>query len=325
MRKPTEPFSGFIDAFIVAKRISPTTREDYLRYLRDFDKATGHTSLKLALTLDNAAQWVDGMRKRGTHTARNGAMALKSMATWIAKSRYIVIPGGVSLLAGLETPKTPQSHRRAFTDEEMEVIYQALEFRMTKDRSRARAAIMLMAEAGPRRNEVRQIRREDLLVRPDRTGGAIRVRAETSKGNKERIARVGGVAIRAILAYLEDERRDYSPAPDQKNEPEPLFLTEQGRAFTKNGWGTYLDRVWDYLEKETGIKGSSHFLRHTWATNYARGMGMTGNSIYDFRREGGWSDSKTPERYTHERPEAELLAMSAPIDALRERRLRRVV
>lgn len=317
MRKPTEPFATFIDSFMVAKTLAPTTREDYTRYLRDFDKFTGHTSLKAALTLDNAAQWVDGVRSRGVHTARNGAMALKSMATWIAKSRHVVIPGGGSLLAGLECPRVPKGTRRAFSDKEMDAVRQALEFRKNKDRARARAAVLLMAESGLRRNEARQLIRGDLLIKPD-LSATLRVRAVTSKGQKERTVRVGGDAVQAVMAYIDSQQRpDYS---GPKSQSEPMFLTEQGREFTKNGWGTWLDRIWDDIEKLSGIKASSHWLRHKWASDYARFMHLSGNNVYDLKREGGWSDLNIPLHYAHDRPQEELDAMPTPIDEARKRR-----
>jgi hypothetical protein len=49
-------------------------------------------------------------------------------------------------------------------------------------------------------------------------------------------------------------------------------------------------------------------------------MQYTGNNVYDLKREGGWADLNIPLRYTHDRPEEELLAMPTPMDALRERR-----
>jgi hypothetical protein len=49
-------------------------------------------------------------------------------------------------------------------------------------------------------------------------------------------------------------------------------------------------------------------------------MQFTGNNVYDLKREGGWADLAIPLTYTHERPEAELLATPTPIDEIRKRR-----
>lgn len=319
MRDKGSPFSEFITAFLVAKPLAPHTKRDYQRYLERFDDFTGHTSLEAALNLDNATAWIEEMRSRGLFTANNACMALKSFASWIKKARYIQIMGGGSLLAGLENPSLPKSHRRAFTEAEMEKIYYAVEGMPASQRLRAATLIRLLVATGLRRNEARQILIRDLEIDYARLRGFVRIRAKTSKGNKDRVSRLDPEAIRAIDAYLNlPGGRPAYVGP--QNQPEPIFLTREGKGFTEWGWSTFCDRIWDEIKKQTGIDGSSHYLRHTWATNYARAMQYTGNHIYDLQREGGWSDINIPRIYTHDRPEAELLEMKTPAEALRERR-----
>jgi len=308
MRDRRSPLKSFIDGFLSAKALSPKTKDDYGRYLRKFDDFTGNISLDKALTLDNAAKWVEDLRLRGPHTARNGSMALKSLASWLVKQRYLSQPP----LSGLEVPKIPAGTRQAFSDEQMDLIVIALGERKNRDRVRAFAYFRLLESTGLRRNEARQLKLKDIDL--DRL--FIRVRAETSKGMKERIVRMGKDAGMAIRAYLE-VRHPYNGSLVKS---ETLFITEEGKPFTENGFATWADRIWDDIEKATGIKASSHWLRHTWATNYNRGMQYTGNNVYDLKREGGWADLTIPLRYTHERPEAELLAMPTPIDAIRRQR-----
>src|SRR3990167_6190264 len=307
MRDRRSPFKSFVDGFLSAKALSPKTKDDYGRYRRKFDDFTGNISLDKALTLDNAAKWVEEMRVRGPHTARNGSMALKSFATWLVKQRYLPHPP----LAGLEVPRTPSGRRQAFSDEQMDAIIIALGDRPNRDRVRAFAYFRLLESTGLRRNEARQLALKDIDL--DRL--YIRVRAETSKGMKERIVRMSKDASMAIRAYLEVRR----PANGSLVKSETLFITEEGEPFADNGFATWTARIWDDIEKATGIKGSSHWLRHTWATNYNRGMQFTGNNVYDLKREGGWADLSIPLTYTHERPEEELLNMRSPIDALRLR------
>jgi site-specific recombinase XerD len=318
VRDKNSPFASFIDGFLAAKTLAPKSKRDYNRYLRDFDKFTGHRSLEAALNLDNAARWVDEIRPRGLFAAHNGCMYLKSFASWIAKSRYIVIAGGGSLIAGLEAPRTPDGHRQAFTDQQMEDIRQVLAERPNRDRIRAMAYVHLLAGSGLRRNEARQLALRDVKLDIPNSRGSVHVRAATSKGMKERVCRIGGEAVRFLESYIEDARADYT---GPKHRPEPLFLTEAGKPFTENGFGSWASRIADDIERATGLKWSSHLMRHTWATNYNRGMQFTGNNVYDLKREGGWADLKIPLTYTHDRPEEELLAMPTPIDALRERRV----
>lgn len=315
-------FDDVINGFLAAKTLAPKSRKDYGRYLREFDDFSGRTSLEDALTLDLTAQWIESIRPRGLHAAHNAACYIKSLASWVAKSRTIVIPGGGSLLAGLEAPTTPKSQRQAFSDDQMDMIVAAMECRPNQDRSRALAFIHLLSATGIRRNEARQVALKDVHFDTQNGSGIVRVRASTSKGMKERVTRLSEDAVRAIYAYIENDRPKYD-GPREK--PEPLFLTVTGEPFKENGWGTWAGRIWDDIEKATGIKGSSHLLRHTWATNYNRGMQFTGNNVYDLKREGGWADLNIPLTYTHDRPEAELLAMPTPIDELRKRQKRKAV
>lgn len=317
MRDRNTPLASIIDGFLVAKTLAPKSRKDYGRYLREYDKFTGHKSLGDALTLDLAAQWVDSLRPRGLHAARNAALYLKSFASWVAKSRTIVIPGGGSILAGLEAPKTPKSQRQAFSDQQLDMIFAMMDCRPNRDRDRGIAYIHLLAAGGVRRNEARQLALNNVVLDVLNGRGVVRVQAITAKGMKERVTRIGREAVNAIHTYVENSRPKYA---GPKTESEPLFLTESGKPFTENGFGTWAGRIWDDIEKATNVKGSSHILRHTWATNYNRGMQFTGNNVYDLKREGGWADLTIPLTYTHDRPEAELLAMPTPLDEIRKRR-----
>lgn len=318
MRDANTPLASFIDGFLVAKPLAPKSKRDYGRYLREFDVFTGHVSWGEAVTLDNAAQWVEEVRGRGAFAAHNACMYLKSLASWVAKSKQVVIPGGGSALAGLEPPKKPESRRQPFTDSQLERIWLALSERPNRDRARAMAYIRLLNGGGIRRNEGRQIAMRDLHIETDPARSSyIRVLAHTSKGQRERITRLDPEAVAALEAYINNARHAYW---GPKNKPEPLFTTEEGYAFTENGFGTWCDRIFDDIEKATGIHGSSHMFRHTWATNYNRGMQYTGNNVYDLKREGGWRDLTIPLTYTHDRPEEELLLMKTPGAAMRERR-----
>ncbi len=315
MRNAQTRFSEIIEGFILAKTLAPKSRKDYGRYLREFDAFTGFKSLEDALTLDNASQWVDQLRPRGLHAAHNGCMYLKSLATWVAKTRLIQIPGGGSLIHGLEAPKTPESHRNAFNDDQVQDILTALDDWEHNDRDRSKAYIWLLLGTGLRKNEARQLRRSDLNIDSVRNRSWVHVRAQTSKGMKERKVRMDTAVVQYLDAYLEGETRPEFKGPKAQ---EPIFITAEGTPFTEYGFATWAGRVWNYIHRKTGIKGSSHFMRHTWATNYHRTSGAAGLTVYDLKREGGWADLNIPLRYTHDRPFEELLDAPTSITLLRE-------
>lgn len=315
VRDKSSPMLLFIEGFLMAKNLAPKSVRDYRRYLLDYDRHTGAGSLEAAMDLDIAAQWVAGLRDRGPAVAHNGAMYLKSFASWIAKNRYIQIPGGGSPLHGLEAPKLPLSHRQAFTDDQMDQIWAALEEFPNRDRARARAYVNLLFATGLRKNEARQLALKDIHI--DGSRSWVHVRAFTSKGQKERQVRLDPSVIGALEMYVNDARVDYS---GPKNKPETFFTTREGRAFTEWGFSTWADRIWDSIERDTKIHGFSHLLRHTWATNFHRASRLTGATVYDLKQQGGWADLNIPQRYTHERPFDEFLDMPTHITQLQKAR-----
>jgi integrase len=320
MRDAKSPFTEHIDGFFATKRkLAPKTRVDYLRYFREFDKFTGHLSLEEALTLDNATRWIDEVGQRGPFAARNATMYLKSMATWAKKSRYLSLAGGtLSVLAGLEAPEVPPSTRDALSDAQLEAIWKVLSERPNRDRSRATAYLWLLLTTGLRRNEARQLALCDMHLDLVGVRSWVLVRWQTSKGSKERKTRMDRAAVGPIHEYLANHRPMYT---GPKNKPEPILLTEAGKPFTENGFGSWAGRVFDDIEKGTGIRCSSHIYRHTWATQYHRASRETGLTVYDLKEEGGWADLNTPLRYTHTRPFEELLDAPTAFTALRKRRM----
>lgn len=315
VRDKTSPTLLFIEGFLVAKNLAPKSVRDYRRYLLEFDHFTGCVSLEEALDLDKAAAWVASLRDRGASTAHNGATYLKSFASWIKKNRYIDIPGGGSVLAGLEAPKVPQTRRQAFTDAQMDQIWQAIELMPNRDRARSRAYVKLLFATGLRRNEARQLALKDLHFDGNRSW--VHVQALTSKGQKERRIRLDQSVLGDLERYISDARPEYTGTP---NKTEPLFLTRDGKPFTEYGFSTWCDRIWDSIERDTGIHGFSHLLRHTWATNFHRASKLTGSTLYDLQAQGGWADLTIVKRYAHERPFEEFLDMPTHVSLLRQMR-----
>jgi len=65
MREAGAPFADFIAPFLSPGRgLAGKTRDDYARYLREFDAFTGHTNLRAAFTLENAQRFRDRQRTR---------------------------------------------------------------------------------------------------------------------------------------------------------------------------------------------------------------------------------------------------------------------
>jgi integrase len=317
MRDAKSPLSLHIDGFLAAKRLAPKSRKDYGRYLREFDEFTGHVSLEEALNLERASVWIEKVQERGLFAAHNAAMYLKSFASWAKKSNYLSLPGGVPILAGLEAPSLPKGSRNAISDDNLEAIWAVLECRPNRDRARAIAYIWLLLATGLRRNEARQLALKDLHLDVDSDKSWTHVRWQTSKGSKERRVRLDRAAVAPIYEYIHEHRPTYL---GPKNKPEPLFITEAGKPFTENGFGSWAGRIFDDIERATGINASSHFFRHTWATQFNRASRWTGLTAKDLMVEGGWANIQIADRYMHERPFEELVEVPSAISLLKQHR-----
>ncbi|MDP9246347.1 MAG: hypothetical protein M3O64_06800, partial [Chloroflexota bacterium] len=120
---------------------------------------------------------------------------------------------------------------------------------------------------------------------------------------QERKVRVAEDAAAAIHAYVASDRLEVEGS---------LFLTEEAKQYTYDGWGKYFGRIADALEAH-GVKGfGAHKCRHQWATMGAR----TGMTHAEMCQEGGWErGSKVPSKYIDEIPFEEMQRRASPMTA----------
>ncbi len=108
------------------------------------------------------------------------------------------------------------------------------------------------------------------------------------KGNKERIVPLGNSAARAIQKYLNEARPKLVKQPN-----ESLFLTQQGKAFTRQGFWKLLK---SYAQKAgLEVKISPHTLRHSFATHLLE----RGADLRSVQLMLGHSQITTTQIYTH--------------------------
>ena len=125
---------------------------------------------------------------------------------------------------------------------------------------RNRLMLALAYDAGLRREELCLLRTDDL----DPARRTVRIRAETTKGRRERVVPYSAPTGALLRAYL-DERRRLSPARG------PLFLStsRRNRAAPITLW-TW-SKVVRGLAERGGVPGfSTHTLRHLCLTDLAR-------------------------------------------------------
>ena len=310
VRGPSTPLADMIGSFISDRRLSEASAKDYERVLRSFVKWAGNIT-----TGELSAEAVNGFlaTKRGHRfAARNACAYLKSFASWLSDERYLP---GPSVLARMKMPRVPTEGRLPLDDTEIEAIQRVLAAKPNRTRFRDTALFFLLFSSGVRRAEACGLLLEDVVMDIGQRKGFLEVRAITSKGMTYRRIRLGRMAVDALHKYIEDGR-----VPFKGSGREPLFTTEAGKAFKPGGFQSWLSRLSDEFE-EAGIRDwKAHRMRTTWATWFHRGSDVSGATVYDLKREGGWKDLSTPLRYTKDRPWEELAAMPTPIEAVMMRR-----
>jgi integrase/recombinase XerC len=147
-----------------------------------------------------------------------------------------------------------------------------------ENRLRDRAILELLYSSGLRVSELVGLNLNQL----DSDLGIARV---MGKGRKERIVPVGGKAIEAVKAYLED--RGVFRGED------PIFINSFGGRLTTRSVGRLIKKY----ARHSGIfrKVSPHSLRHTFATHLLD----AGADIREIQEMLGHSSLSTTQRYTH--------------------------
>lgn len=130
---------------------------------------------------------------------------------------------------------------------------------------RDRALTLVMLDTGLRMGELLQLRPDDV----DQVAGFIRIRAETSKRQRERRLPFGIKTGRAIAAYERRERRpSHRLAPDGL----PFFLTRSGTPLTASGLHNMLHRLAERLGEPRSAL-APHAWRRGMATAFMQGGG----------------------------------------------------
>ena len=216
--------------------------------------------------------------------------------------KYLATPLGGSVLATVKVPRADRP-RSPYTDDEVRTMVRVLSAGSNRSRARDAAVVLMLLGCGLRLNELRELRLSVHIARPIEASYLL-VEADTSKSKASRKVRLDPMAADAVHKYVEDWRPGRAEGP--------LFLTEEGRIFTHNGFTTYMARIGLRFEAAGITNWMAHRARHYWATSAHR----AGMSPFDIASEGGWRDLKMVQRYTKSRPFEELQRLPTPLSSV---------
>lgn len=182
----------------------------------------------------------------------------------------------------LELPKRERRLPQVMNEQEVEELLKAPSLiRDKKRQTRDRAMFELLYATGLRVSELVNLN----LNSVEMTVGYLRVRG---KGSKERIVPMGETAKEMIGKYLVECRQAYL-----KRSTEFLFLTQQGRKFTRQGFWKMLKT---YLKM---IRITKHVTPHTLRHSFATHLLEHGADLRSVQLMLGHSDISTTQIYTH--------------------------
>jgi site-specific recombinase XerD len=197
---------------------------------------------------------------------------LQAFFSWLVKEE--TIGADSNPIKKIPRPKVPT---KVVQDIPLDLINQALALWGEKKLAhlRNRAILIILLDTGIRLSECARLTLADV----DAINGVIKV---WGKGNKQRLAHLGGVARKALEAYLCQRKRYQESA---------LWLDEDGKPIGRRGIQAMVRRL-----KRLGgnVRWSPHTFRNTFAVNYLR----AGGDPFTLQILGGWEDLEMPRRYS---------------------------
>ncbi|MFA5048819.1 MAG: tyrosine-type recombinase/integrase [Patescibacteria group bacterium] len=171
---------------------------------------------------------------------------------WLIEYKYLKI----NPFKGIKYPAFDYTDRRAFTKDEIDKIYLAInrdivwENQLLKKRNTA--FFMMLLYTGIRKGEILGLKLFDL----DLKNRLLTIRAETSKSKRTRIIPINS----ELVPHLEE----YLAFMDDYTTGDLWVSSNNDRHFTEHG----LKHLINHLNQATGVNCHVHRFRHTFATNY---------------------------------------------------------
>ncbi len=256
-------------------------------YLHDVEKFVQYLELKeidvqpekvAQNQIEEFLQWVSEIGLN----ARSQARVLSGLKAFY---KYLLMEDVIDVAPTelLESPKIGRKLPEVLSIEEINEIIGAVD--LSKDEGeRNKAMLETLYSCGLRVSELINLRISNLLLNE----GFIRV---IGKGDKERIAPIGSVAIKHIKIYINTKRNHMCNI--DKDSEDILFLNRRGKQLTR----VMIFTIIKNLTEKVGINKtvSPHTFRHSFATHLVEG----GADLRAIQEMLGHESITTTEIYTH--------------------------
>lgn len=274
---------GFKSFLTLEKSLSLNSIEAYVHDVEKLKQFLEYKKYELApkdielKTLQEFLKWITELGM----TARSQARVISGIKAFY---KYLLLENILHAdpTALLEAPKLGRKLPETLSVEDINRIIDGIDL-STPEGVRNKAMLETLYSCGLRVSELVNLKLSDLFLKE----GFVKV---TGKGDKERLAPIGGIAIQHIDIYKDQVRCHMNVKKDQED---ILFLNRRGSKLTRVMVFTIIKR----LAEKTGLKKhiSPHTFRHSFATHLIEG----GADLRAVQEMLGHESITTTEIYTH--------------------------
>ena len=240
------------------------------------DPAAVHTE-----SIRGYLHWLNRKHEKSTSMARK-LSALRSFYRYLQREGMV----GLNPADAIKMPKQPKHLPRVLSKDDAAAL---MEFPADQEGGslRDRALLETLYSTGARVSELVGIDLDDLRA----SEGLVHLRG---KGRKERIVPIGDVALRAIQAYLDQQRLVKTGYPTTKTTRVslPIFRNSRGGRLTTRSVARIVAR---YSNRLASGSVSPHTLRHSFATHLLD----EGADLRSIQEMLGHASLSTTQKYTH--------------------------
>ena len=272
---------GFKSYLQIERSLSSNSVDGYIRDIRklaDYSSKLGVSELKI--NRKNLTDFLE-ILKENNISSRSQARTISSIKSFY---KYLIIENYTrnDPTELIESPKIGFKLPDTLSIEEINLFISAIDL-TNKHGERNRAILETLYSCGLRVSELINLKLSDIQFRE----GYIKV---VGKGNKERLAPIGGQAIKYLKIYI-DEVRNHLLI--KKGNEDFVFLNNRGSRLSR----VMIFIIIKNLKEKIGLKKkiSPHTFRHSFATHLIEG----GADLRAVQEMLGHESITTTEIYTH--------------------------
>jgi integrase/recombinase XerD len=274
---------GFKSFLTLEKSLSANSIEAYLHDVEKLYQFLEYKKYALSpkeIELKQLQEFLKWITELGM-TARSQARVISGIKAFY---KYLLLENvlNVDPTALLEAPKLGRKLPETLSVEDINKIIDGIDL-STPEGVRNKAMLETLYSCGLRVSELVNLKISNLFLKD----GFVKV---TGKGDKERLAPIGSIAVKHITVYKDEVRCHIAVKKDQEDF---LFLNRRGARLTRVMVFTIIKR----LAIKTGLKKhiSPHTFRHSFATHLIEG----GADLRAVQEMLGHESITTTEIYTH--------------------------